>query len=126
MEFRRNGILSGRTATELIVTNHPKIQTSARNQGSDYALPRTVKFARGHWLRIAAISAVLAELNIIDVFAAALLPNQDHFMLGAMSPIRSLTRALQTWVQNISSRAGSVELKPTWLNPVIPASRVAK
>jgi hypothetical protein len=45
--------------------------------------------------------------------------------IKGMSPIRSLTRALQTWVQNFSSRTGSVELRPIWLKPVMPASRLA-
>ncbi len=39
------------------------------------------------------------------------------------SPMRSLTRALQTRVQNSSSRAGSVLHRPIWLKPVMPASR---
>ena len=42
---------------------------------------------------------------------------------SAASPIRSLTRALHTLVQNASSRAASVVQSPMWLKPVMPASR---
>ena len=45
---------------------------------------------------------------------------------SAASPMRSLTRAPSTLHQKASSRGASVLHSPTWLNPVMPASRDAK
>jgi len=40
--------------------------------------------------------------------------------------MRSLTPALQTWVQKSASRTGSVEKRQTWLKLVISASQEPK